>query len=474
MALFEDRSIIRRPHAYQRGPHGTDHVGTGNPPGASAVDGRTAEIIPHHHLFDRIPRNAQIGLRIMPGRQQATVAAKVECSAVLQLQAGSRLGTFRREHAADRAVVGRAEPQGAVGAQGFQRRRRSGDGFFSAVVRSGGTQKRHRQRNNQKTDHQQRSTVFAILLNHDHLSLGIGFRWEPVRYHFSDSVISEAGISRRTRLELCRNVPFFGRIFKIQSKKCLPLDCPMVLWRVSGSTVTERKGMSMPPTTDYDTMAMFLLGLMGTAHCLGMCGPLVVAIPGQVGHWRAHLSYHLGRLITYTAMGACLGGIGGGLARLAAVNAGQVLGWTARLQLLMSALSALFLLVLGLHRLGFVREPRWLTSATLQKIPVLGGAVRHALHRRNTAAVFFLGLMLGLLPCGLSYAAFARTLASGAMFAGAKLSLAFGLGTLPGLVALGTGAGALLRRYRRQGELLAGLIMIGMAVSLAVDLWTAT
>lgn len=219
-------------------------------------------------------------------------------------------------------------------------------------------------------------------------------------------------------------------------------------------------------------MAMFLLGLAGTGHCLGMCGPLVVAIPGQLDHWCAHPAYHAGRLITYTLTGTCLGGISGHLSHLAAVRTGQVLIWTARLQIMISAMAALVLLLLGLHRMGFIREPRWLAAAMPQNIPIAGGVVTRAMRHRTIPAVFLLGLMLGLLPCGLSYAAFARTLASGAMLTGTQWALAFGIGTLPGLLVLGTGAGPFLRRYRRQSEMVAGLLMIGMAVSLAADIWT--
>jgi sulfite exporter TauE/SafE len=228
----------------------------------------------------------------------------------------------------------------------------------------------------------------------------------------------------------------------------------------------------VPLGADYNAMAMFLLGLAGTGHCLGMCGPLVVAVPGQVGLWCAHPVYHAGRLVTYTLTGACLGGIGGGLTHLASAGTGPVLIWTARLQVAVSALAALVLLLLGLHRMGFLREPPWLAAATPQKIPGVGSVLMRAMHHRSIPAVFLLGLMLGLLPCGLSYAAFARTLASGAMLTGAQWALAFGLGTLPGLLVLGTGAGAFLRHYRRQSEMVAGLLMIGMAVSLAVEIWT--
>ena len=75
---------------------------------------------------------------------------------------------------------------------------------------------------------------------------------------------------------------------------------------------------------------------------------------------------------------------------------------------------------------------------------------------------------MGLLPCGLSYAAFSRAIAAGAPLQGALMLAAFGIGTLPGLLLIGTGATALARRYQRQSDLVAGLLMIAMGLSLAV------
>ena len=76
---------------------------------------------------------------------------------------------------------------------------------------------------------------------------------------------------------------------------------------------------------------------------------------------------------------------------------------------------------------------------------------------------------MGLLPCGLSFAAFARALATAEPLAGAGMALAFGLGTLPGLLLLGTGLAVVARRYRRHSDLLAGVVMIAIAGRLLVD-----
>jgi sulfite exporter TauE/SafE len=223
---------------------------------------------------------------------------------------------------------------------------------------------------------------------------------------------------------------------------------------------------------DYDVVAMIALGLTGTGHCLGMCGPLVVAIPGPKGQWSAHLAYHAGRLITYTLIGMVLGALSAGFVRLTSSATQDPMIWITRLQMLITAAAALFLVVLGAQRLGLIREPRWMAVAQLNSIPGVGNALSRMLHNRDLGSIFILGLALGLLPCGLSYAAFTRALASSDMVNGGLLTFCFGIGTLPGLLLLGTGAGALWRRHRMASDIISGLIMIAMGVSLIVRITT--
>jgi hypothetical protein len=227
------------------------------------------------------------------------------------------------------------------------------------------------------------------------------------------------------------------------------------------------------PLSSTELTALFMLGLLGTGHCIGMCGPLIVALPGQTGRFSAHLAYHAGRLITYTLIGALMGALGGGLIRLASILGSDPMIWMARMQLGIGLLAGLFLLFFGLSRLGFIAEPDWLAVASPSSMPGWRGLMSRVAERRNNGDLFFMGLILGGLPCGLSYAAFAKALSAGGMMAGAAMALVFGLGTLPGLLAVGAGAAALLRRYRRQADLLAGLIMLGMAAMLLVNVLEA-
>jgi sulfite exporter TauE/SafE len=83
------------------------------------------------------------------------------------------------------------------------------------------------------------------------------------------------------------------------------------------------------------------------------------------------------------------------------------------------------------------------------------------------------GLFMGFLPCGVSYANFSRALTASRPLEGGVLLLAFGVGTLPGLLLVGTGASVLARRYRKHFDILSGILMIGMAASLIVKGITA-
>ena len=209
-----------------------------------------------------------------------------------------------------------------------------------------------------------------------------------------------------------------------------------------------------------DLTAAGLLGLLGTGHCLGMCGPLVLAFPGQHSRMAGHLAYHAGRIGTYVLIGTALGAIG------QALNAPLL--WMTQAQRLLALAAALLLAWLGLARLGALAEPRWMSFTPAPQgahNPTVRAA---AAGQGGLPALLTTGLLMGLLPCGLSYGAFAQALASRSALTGAALCGAFGLGTLPGLLAVGGGLGRLMRRHRRVSELLAGVLMLAMALRILI------
>jgi sulfite exporter TauE/SafE len=204
-----------------------------------------------------------------------------------------------------------------------------------------------------------------------------------------------------------------------------------------------------------------------------MCGPLVVALPGSQKSLWGHFAYHTGRLLTYAVIGAGLAGMGGSMVRLGGLSEDAALLWTTRIQISLSLFAATFLLLFGLVRLGVLNEPQWMAKVNPNRLPGYRTALHNILNHGNLLWLFVMGLLLGLLPCGLSYAAFARSFAAQQMLIGARWMALFGFGTLPGLLLLGMGVGAFWRRYQLQMEMVSGLIMIGMAVALVADALSA-
>ncbi|MDJ0765521.1 MAG: sulfite exporter TauE/SafE family protein [Myxococcota bacterium] len=201
---------------------------------------------------------------------------------------------------------------------------------------------------------------------------------------------------------------------------------------------------------------MFLLGFFGTGHCIGMCGPLVLAILAPKPGMAPHLTFHTGRVLTYTIIG-CLAGALGGLVLDPAMT---------HIQVGFSLFAAVVLFGFGLVRLGAIPEPRLMAIATPTRIPGFGKLINRVGHANHPLLMFPIGMMMGLLPCGLSYAAFTKALAAGHPVTGALMVLMFGLGTVPGLLVMGTVASQVAIKYRRLSDILSSLLMIGMAISL--------
>lgn len=166
----------------------------------------------------------------------------------------------------------------------------------------------------------------------------------------------------------------------------------------------------------------FLLGLFGGLHCAGMCGPLALALPaGGGGPTRfvlGRLAYNAGRVFTYAVLGA-----GFGLAGRAFVLAG-VQRWVS---------ISLGVLVLA----GGLMSKRLALAAPLVNFV---GRLKHGmsalLQERSLAALGLLGLLNGLLPCGLVYVAGAGAATTSGPLAGAAFMAAFGLGTVPTMLGI--------------------------------------
>lgn len=209
------------------------------------------------------------------------------------------------------------------------------------------------------------------------------------------------------------------------------------------------------PETGY--FAVFLIGLLGGVHCVGMCGGIVSALSApQPGGPRitlpVHLAYNLGRVTTYVVTGGMVGALG---------SASLLFNDWLPVQISLYVLANVMLVALGLYLCGLTRllQPlERLGHALWRRIQPLGKGL---LPVRHWTAAYPVGLLWGLIPCGLTYSVLSAALVSGSAVHGAALMLAFGLGTLPNLLL----AGMALVRLRSITRLPAIRIGCGLLVT---------
>ncbi|SHL79804.1 sulfite exporter TauE/SafE family protein [Phytopseudomonas punonensis] len=207
-------------------------------------------------------------------------------------------------------------------------------------------------------------------------------------------------------------------------------------------------------------ISALILGLLGGGHCLGMCGGLMgaltLAIPAERRHQRLRLlvAYNVGRILSYTAAGLLLGLAGWALA-------------SGPLAAALRSIAGLLLITMGLYLAG------WWSGLT--RIEALGrGLWRHLqpITRRfmpitSLPRALVLGGLWGWLPCGLVYSTLLWAASQGDALRSAALMFAFGLGTLPVLLATGLAAERLVGLLRRRGVRVAGGLLV-----MLFGLWT--
>ncbi|AMV20146.1 sulfite exporter TauE/SafE family protein [Planctomyces sp. SH-PL14] len=179
---------------------------------------------------------------------------------------------------------------------------------------------------------------------------------------------------------------------------------------------------------------VFLGGLLGSSHCVGMCGGFALLVGMSTTSCRqnvaAQLVYSSGRLMTYTVLGGAAGLAGGRLVERvpALANAPAIL----------SLLAGLFLIGEGLFATGVIRRrrPRSGPAAACLAGPLFGAILRTP----GFQNVFTAGVLTGLLPCGLVYAFLSLAASTHDLLRGMTTMTMFGLGTMPLMLLTGSGA----------------------------------
>lgn len=213
----------------------------------------------------------------------------------------------------------------------------------------------------------------------------------------------------------------------------------------------------------------FITGLLGGVHCFGMCGGIVGALTlgssdlnQQNKQIKSHsklvilLGYNVGRISGYVVSGLIVAGLSATLVDLTGID---------DLKKILSIVASLFMIALGLYLAGLWRG--------LAKIEIVGSILwkriqpftKHFMPVRTLQQAIPLGFLWGWLPCGLVYTALTWTLSAGSAIEGGLIMLAFGVGTLPNLLAMGVLAERLSAWVRNPTvRLISGLLVVGLGV----------
>jgi uncharacterized protein len=229
-------------------------------------------------------------------------------------------------------------------------------------------------------------------------------------------------------------------------------------------TIVRREAARVSAVPELAAVAAFLAGLLGSTHCLAMCGGIAAALgtahSARQRAWRP-LLYHFGRLTSYAVAGAIVGAVGaaGGFAF-------AVSGWSEWLRLA----TAVVVIVIGLDislgasaRTAWLRAPERWGARLWRRLAPVSRALAPA---SPSVRALTLGLLWGWLPCGLVYSVLIAAAVAGSAARGSATMVAFGLGTLPAMAGLSYVGGRLPRRDGTLARLLGATLV-------ACGLWTA-
>ncbi len=200
----------------------------------------------------------------------------------------------------------------------------------------------------------------------------------------------------------------------------------------------------------------FLMGLLGSVHCVGMCGPLVMALPiaqkTAAQKWISLALYHLGKMSSYALLGILFGLIG---SQFPFYVFQQNLSIVIGVIMLVYVLYVFVLKTKHVLRLDFIYKP---------VINQLGKLFKN----KSIFAFLFIGFLNGLLPCGMVYLALTSALATQNVLQGGVFMALFGLGTVPALIMVALGGQYMSLVFRQKLQNLLPVFIFGMGVLLIV------
>lgn len=200
----------------------------------------------------------------------------------------------------------------------------------------------------------------------------------------------------------------------------------------------------------------FVMGLVGSMHCAGMCGPIAVSLPYRVGlqpreeTFLKILTYNLGRILTYALMGFVFGLIGKSF-------------FTMGIQKWVLIILAIVLILIAIFSIDI--EYQSLKIPVIKKFNIfIQKKLSLSIKNPSVLSFLYIGILNGFLPCGLVYMAIMAAITVGSVIQGIMYMILFGFGTLPLMMALGFGGNLISMKFRTFLRKLYPVFMILFAV----------
>ena len=200
-----------------------------------------------------------------------------------------------------------------------------------------------------------------------------------------------------------------------------------------------------------------LLGIAAGFHCAGMCGPIVFSLSVQQANRLSKKTglvlYNLGRVITYTLLGLLFG------------MAGRHF-YLAGLQQWLSVATGIIIVILALQYFlrKHIGQPIWVQKVYGKLLP----AMLHFLQSSSYTKFIALGMLNGLLPCGMVYLGLAAALSHGSVMGSAAFMFAYGLGTLPVMLLVSFGSNNLSAQLKARFNRLIPYVTLTMGLLLVL------
>lgn len=172
-----------------------------------------------------------------------------------------------------------------------------------------------------------------------------------------------------------------------------------------------------------EILSAFVIGLFGSLHCIGMCGPIAIALPvpdsSNLSFIAGRLLYNIGRVLTYSFLGAIFGLLGSRFV---------IAGFQQGISITLGIIILLVVLLPSKYKVKVTQHPVILKlSAPLKE------SIGILFKKGTFSSMFLIGILNGFLPCGLVYVALAGAIASGNAVSGSAVMFLFGLGTIPAM-----------------------------------------